>query len=411
MTSTTPMPTSLRTRRLPAVRLGATGAVLLALALIPVLGGTGRGDSYLVVYLYFVFFWVTQSVSWNIFSGYAGYFSFAQGAFYGAGVYTTVLLVEHLNLSILIIMPIGAIVAGVTALLTGLIVFGLRSLSGEIFALFTLSLGLGFGVLANNVDAIDGGRGRVLGEVDYPRWLGSVNQMLYVLGLILAVTTIVCARVIQYSRMGYGLAAIRDDEHVGGTLGVPTLRYKLMAFAIGAALAGASGSLHAVLINFVTPDAAFGQQVPFYVIVMSVIGGRRHWLGPVLGATLIYTTNDRLTNLGVVEVNQLLVGLLLIVVVVALRAGIVAQLFRRARGTALVAAATALVFGVSGLSSDLITTFTWGMLAGLALLLLPDPVYRLVSGRRALPWGPRTRGGDKDKPASSRPRPVSRGVL
>jgi branched-chain amino acid transport system permease protein len=151
--------------------------------------------------------------------------------------------------------------------------------------------------------------------------------------------------------------------------------------------------------------------VPFYVIVMSVIGGRRHWLGPVLGATLIYTTNDRLTNLGAVEVNQLLVGLLLIVVVVGLRAGIVAQLFRRARATALVATSTALIFGVSGLSSDLITTFAWGMLAGLALLLLPERVYRFVRGAGPLRWRTRTRGGDKNKPASSPTRPVSRGVL
>jgi len=410
MTSTGPLAPSPLTRRPTAIKLAAAAAVLAVLALLPVIEGTGRNSSYLIVYLYFVFFWVTQSTSWNIFSGYAGYFSFAQGAFYGAGVYTTVLLVEHLHMSILLIIPIGGLVAGLTALLTGLIVFGIRSLSGEIFALFSLSLGLGFGVLANNVNAIDGGSGRVLGQVSYPAWLGSVNQMLYVLALVLAVATVFCARAIQHSRMGYGLAAIRDDEHVGGTLGVPTLRYKLMAFSIGAMFAGASGALHAVLINFVTPDAAFGQQVPFYVIVMSVIGGRRHWLGPVLGATLIYTTNDRLTNLGMVELNQILVGLLLTVVVVGLRAGIVVQLFRRPAATAVAAAVAVLIVEVTGRGGDVITTFAWAMLSGVAILLVPDRVYQMTVRHRPRWWRLGRLTAARDETASP-PKPRVSGGL
>lgn len=357
-------------------RLLPTIAVFCLLAIFPFVQETLGIPSYLLVYLYFIFFWVTQATSWNIFSGYAGYFSFAQGAFYGAGVYTTVLLVEHLNAPIYVTIPSGALIAGLIALAAGAVVFGLRSLSGEIFALFSLSLGLGLGLIANNVAAIDGGQGRILGDVSYPTWLGSVNQMLYIIAFLLAAIAVLCSYIIQHSRMGYGLAAIRDDELVGGTLGVPTLRYKLTAFTIGGAIAGASGSLHAVLINFITPDAAFGQYVPFYVIVMCVIGGRRHWSGPIIGAVLIQTTNDRLVSLGLAEINQILVGLLLILVVVRLPAGIGAELLARPRPAVISGLTVAALVFVSGVSHNVIWIFLSGMLGALAVLLAPARSFK-----------------------------------
>ena len=370
------------TQRRPAALKWVIAAVVVAsLAVFPAVRESLGASTYLLVFLYFAFFWVTQATSWNIFSGYAGYLNFGQNAFYGIGVYSTGLLVQHWDLPLLLILPLAALAGFVASVLAGLLVFRLRALEGEIFALFTLALGLGLGLVASNVKAIDGGQGIVLPDVSYPSWLGSVNEMLYTLGLALAVISVLIAWAIGRSRMGYGLAGIRDDEHVAQTLGVPTFRYKLIAFGIGGALAAASGALQAVLISFITPAAAFGPQVPMFVILMSFIGGRRRWMGPVIGAVLISTLSDRLTNVGMAEASNLIIGALLVLVVVSLRSGIVDQLIAR-RLPALVAAVLSVVTMVATGSSDVIGLFLAGMLGALVVLLLPANVYGRLSSRR-----------------------------
>jgi branched-chain amino acid transport system permease protein len=341
------------------VVLGLVCVVLLGV--FPAVRETLGASTYMLVFLYFVFFWITQATSWNIFSGYAGYLNFGQNAFYGIGVYCTALLVEHWNVPLLVILPFAAAVGCLASLLAGLIVFRLRTLEGEIFALFTLALGLGLGLIASNVSAFGGGQGIVLPDISYPSWLGSINEMLYTLALVLAVISVVIARSIQRSRMGFGLAGIRDDESVARTLGVPAFRYKLAAFGIGGALSAASGALQAVLISFITPAAAFGPEVPMFVILMSFIGGRRRWMGPVIGA-------------------------LLVIVVVSLRSGIADQLMARWRLAVVAAAIPAIVIVATGGASDVISLLLWTMLGALALLLVPDPIYnRYLIRRRDAP--------------------------
>jgi branched-chain amino acid transport system permease protein len=352
-----------------------------ALAVFPLVREAIGASTYMLVFLYFIFFWVTQATSWNIFSGYAGYLNFGQNAFYGIGVYCTALLIEHWETPLLVILPLAAVAGCVASVLAGLLVFRLRALEGEIFVLFTLALGLGLGLVASNVSAIDGGQGIVLPDVSYPEWLGSTNEMLYTLGLALAVVAVLTARTIQRSRMGYGLAGIRDDEPVARTLGVPVFRYKLTAFGIGGALSATSGALQAVLISFITPTAAFGPQVPMFVILMSFIGGRRRWAGPVVGALLISTLSDRLTSVGLTEASNLVIGVLLIAVVVGLRSGIVDRLVERWR-VAVVAAAVVVVALVAMGRVGVIGLLLGAMLGALAPLLLPTSLIHRVDVTR-----------------------------
>ena len=69
--------------------------------------------------------------------------------------------------------------------------------------------------------------------------------------------------------------------------GVPTFRYKIAAFALSAGIAGAVGGIHAMYVGFITVAGTFELTVPLYVVLMSVLGGARHWLGPAIGATAI----------------------------------------------------------------------------------------------------------------------------
>lgn len=370
-----------------AAILGAWIATLALLFALPALQRTFDFALFNLIFLYSVFFWITQATSWNIFSGYSGYFSFGQGAFYGLGLYATGNLVVNYGTSLLPALPVGGLIGGLVALATGLLVFRLRKLSGEIFALFSLAVALALGALANNWSFIDGGRGIPIGSVDYPSWLGSTTEMLYYLALVLAVVSVGLAAAIQYSRLGSGLFAIRDDERVAEGIGVPTFRFKLWMFALNGVLAGVSGALHAVQVNFISPQTAFGITVPLFVILMSVVGGRRHWAGPVVGAVVIYTVSDRLTGAGFTELSQIVLGVLLIGATLFLRAGIAPRLLQRplpATFTAVVVLAGQLIFS----DEPVITSASIAMIAGILVLIIPDRAYRRVG----IPL--RTTGGD-----------------
>jgi len=87
---------------------------------------------FLVVIMATVLFWITQATSWNLLSGYAGYFSFGQGAYLGVGVYTMAVLTGRHGVPYLISIPVGGLLAALLALVIGAIAFRLRSLRGEI---------------------------------------------------------------------------------------------------------------------------------------------------------------------------------------------------------------------------------------------------------------------------------------
>lgn len=367
-------------RRYTLKRTSVAVALVAALASLPLFGVITDGNPYVLVFGYYLFFWVTQATSWNIFSGYAGYLNFGQNAFYGAGVYATVLCERHFHANLFLDMAAGAVAGGFIALLAGFAVFRLRAIQGEIFALFTLALGLGLGLVANNVKFIDGGAGALLDDVSFPSWLGPMTTMLYLLGLALAVISVGAAYLIKRSRLGYGLAAVRDDEPVAEAMGVPVFRYKLTVFVLSGAISGASGALDALLIFFISPNAAFGPTVPMLVIVMSFIGGRRFWYGPAVGALIIFTLSDRLTTTGMAEVNQIIMGLLLIGVVVGLRDGISSRIMRHPRRVT-AAVGTVVVVGLF-LGTSPIVALSFGLVAGLAASVLPS---RSLPGSSELP--------------------------
>jgi branched-chain amino acid transport system permease protein len=335
---------------------------------------------FYLIFLYFVFFWIAQASSWNILTGYSGYFSFGQGAFYGIGVYTTATLVDKFNTSFLATLPLAGINAALLGLAIGFAVFRLRKLRGELFALLTLAVALVVAAVIRNVDAIDGGYGVPLGQVPYPEFLGDYSTMLYRLGLIIALLTVFSAYAIQHSRFGQGLFAIRDDEAVAEGLGVPTFRYKMIVLAISCFFAGLSGGLHALQINYVAVESVFNLRIPLFVILMSILGGRRHWLGPVLGAVIIHTLSDRFSSARLEFLNQIIIGSLLIVMVLFVREGIYSRLQRRAWFALAFFGVILMVQMLGGIGARLITQVAIAMLALIAVLLLPDVLFRKLFG-------------------------------
>ncbi|MTV37722.1 branched-chain amino acid ABC transporter ATP-binding protein/permease [Duganella radicis] len=306
--------------------------IAAGLAVLLALPYTGVADFYLS-YLYLVFFWVALATSWGILSGYAGYWSFGHAAFFGAGMYTAATLAGKLELPFLLTVPAAAAVAAALATAIGLVVFRINSLRGEFFALLTLSVSYVLAALISNT-AIDGGAGVYLSNVALPQFGASVPGAIYLLGLALAVAALAISRRVLGSRLGAGLLAIHDDEDVAEVKGVPTLRYKLLAFAISSAIAGAAGAIQAAYVGYVTVGETFSITVPLYVVLMSILGGARHWAGPAVGAALITVALSAVVGSGHAELGRAGVALALIVVILKLPQGIVPALLKRLRRAA-----------------------------------------------------------------------------
>ena len=259
----------------------ALAAVGLGLLVLP----AARPPAFYESFLYLVFHWVALATSWSILSGYSGYFSFGHGAFFGAGMYATATLATA-GLPFLATLPLAGLVAALFGMGMGAVVFRVRRLRGELFALLTLAVTFVLATIVLNT-RIDGGPGVYLSAVPLPRILGSPTATLYLLGLAIAVVAVASAYAVHRARWGAGLFAIHDDEDVAEVLGVPTYRYKLRALGLSAGLAGVAGGIHAMFVTYVTVAETFSIVVPLYVVLMSVVGGARHWIGPAIGASLV----------------------------------------------------------------------------------------------------------------------------
>lgn len=307
-------------------------AILGFLLVAAALGGLpwiGLPDFY-ITFLYLVFHWVTLATSWNILSGYSGYFSFGHGAFFGAGVYVAANLLAKLRVDFLWAVPAAGVVAAALSLGVGLVVFRLRRLRGELFALLTLALAFVLDTIVKNTP-IDGGPGVFLTGVPLPKFLGPATRVFYFSGLAIALACVLCAYLIFHSRLGAGLFAIRDDEEAAEGVGVPTFRYKMLVLAISSGFAGLAGGVFAAFVTYVTPQETFSIIVPLFVILMSVLGGSHTWFGPPVGAVLMVTLLQVFVGAKTAAVSQILIGAILILLILFVPEGVAGRALRRAR--------------------------------------------------------------------------------
>ena len=358
----------------------AFGLAFVAMALLPTLREPiGLPVSYLVL-LGLIWFWTAQATSWNVLSGYSGYFSFGQAAFLAVGAYTTAVLVGRHGVDFFVTIPIAGALSGLLALGVGALAFRLRSLRGEIFALLTLAVPFVLESLARVNTGIDGGQGIILRLPAYPDFLGSFQDLVYLLLLAVGIGALAIAFVMQHSRYGWALFSIHDGEEVAEGLGVPTFRHKMIAIALNGMIAGIAGSVFALQIGFVTIESVFGLTVPLFVIVMCVLGGRSHWLGPLLGAAVIVTLQDRLAASGFEGWSLVILGSLLAVLVIMAPEGLYARLRRRPWPVVVAFATPIAVLAVLRPWGEPLDWILVGMGAGAIVAFAPQPRWRRRPG-------------------------------
>jgi len=301
----------------PATGISLCAAALAALACAPYLGL----PIHLQSLLYVIFFWVALATSWNLLSGYSGYFSFGHGAFFGTGMYGMATLATKLDWPVLPSMLGSGVIASLLGLAMGALVFRLRSIRGESFALLTLAVTFVLATLIVNTP-IDGGPGVYLMSVNVPQIGPAPASTFYYLGLIVAAVSVTLSWWLLQVRAGLGLLAIHDDEDAADVNGVPTFWLKMGAFAVSSFLAGVMGSVHALYVSYVTVGETFNITVPLTVVLMSVLGGSRHWAGPMLGGVLITLLLNAFTAGDSALIGKVVIGAVLAAAVLVMPRGI-----------------------------------------------------------------------------------------
>lgn len=237
-------------------------------------------NSYYQLMLTLVVIWAVFGLSWNIFSGYTGLISFGHASFFGIGAFATVLAQIYLSLSPWIVFFASGVIGAIVALVIGLPTFRLR---GHYFALSMLAyplalmyvfLWLGFP------------------EVSVPRihdnpaaYMQFSDGRIYTLiAMVFLIAVVILSRVIETSRFGMALIAIKQNEAAAEAAGIDALRWKLKAIALSGAIAAMAGSLYSVVILVITPPSVFGMLVSAQALTVTMFGGVGTLWGPLIGA-------------------------------------------------------------------------------------------------------------------------------
>ena len=314
-----------------AARTGLGAPVFtLILAVIAVgLFGIGKaiGNSYAFFMGYVVLQYIVLGTAWNILGGYTGYVNFGVTAFFAIGAYSTVVwhkLVPAMPLPVMIV--IGGAMAGLVGLGTGYLTLRLR---GVFFSIATLALAVVVQTLITNWDFVGGARGAYVLRPRATSLLGlPYIEYLFILMLVMCVIVLVVARQIERSALGYGFAAIRDDEAAAEAAGVPTLKLKLIATTLSGGFMGMAGAPLPYYVSYLDPASGFSLNYAVNAIAMPLIGGMSSWVGPVIGAVLVGGLQEWIRVTISSALNVLVAGVLMVGFVILAPQGIVG-LFQR----------------------------------------------------------------------------------
>ncbi|NPV92929.1 MAG: branched-chain amino acid ABC transporter permease [Firmicutes bacterium] len=236
----------------------------------------------------------------NLITGVTGQFSFGHAAFMSIGAYTAALLGLKLHTPFLVNLLLGGTAAAAAGLLLG---YPSLRLTGDYLGITTLGFGEIVRVVFINLEITGGARGLA----GIPR-----ETDILIVGIIV-VLAILAMYLINHSRFGRALLAIREDEIAAETMGINALAYKIKSFMIGAFFAGVSGGLYAHLMQYLNP-ADFGFTKSFDLLNFVVLGGLGSIPGTILGTTVLQLAPEFLRF--VKEYRMLIYGGLMVVMMI-----------------------------------------------------------------------------------------------
>ena len=249
------------------------------------------GSDFASVLFFPIGIYVLAALGLNVVVGFAGLLDLGYVAFVAIGAYTMALLGTRVHWNFWVILPFGILFAAVSGLLLGAPTLRLR---GDYLAIVTLGFGEIIHNTANNLNSIGGPRG--ISNIPHPpsintpfahlRYVILDPKPYYWLVVTFIILVVLAVRRLERSRVGRAWTAIREDEDAAELMGVPTFKFKLWAFAIGASVGGLAGVLFASKVISITPDN-FVFEFSILFLAAVVLGGSGNQAGVILGAVVV----------------------------------------------------------------------------------------------------------------------------
>jgi branched-chain amino acid transport system permease protein len=277
-------------------------------------------NDYLVGVGLTLLMWLALTQSWCVLSKMAGYVSLGHVVFFGLGAYLVVVTWQQIPL-VLAVLGAGVLSALVAALV-GLPVLRVR---GPYFVILTFGLAELVKYTLTWIESASGMASRILfGAPDL--------RVIYFSMFALALAAVALLTWVGNSRFGHGLRSLRENEEAAETLGVPVVRYKLMAFVLGAAIPGMVGAIMALRSTYFVVGQVFDPMISVTVIAMAILGGGDNARGPLLGVIFL-TLLSELLWANAPLLYMVILGAILIVFVLLVPNGLIGLMEGR-RGAA-----------------------------------------------------------------------------
>lgn len=291
---------------------------------VPVLGWIidTPGTSFENVLTDQIMMFILVALGLNVVVGFAGLLDLGYVGFYAVGAYTTAVVTSgQFTLPWIAALPLSVIMAMIAGVILGTPTLRLR---GDYLAIVTLGFGEIIRITANNSDWLGGPRGisKIARPPSFgPLQFGVLNAKPYwYLGFTVILIVIFVLTRLENSRVGRAWAAVREDEDAAELMGVDTFKFKLWAFAIGAAIGGIAGSLYASKVGFINPDN-FQLQLSILFLAAVVLGGTGSMYGVIMGGFLVAWIPERFR--GFATRRYFVFGVVLVLVMVFRPQGII----------------------------------------------------------------------------------------
>lgn len=300
-------------------------AVVVAITLlVPLLSSSGY--HLRVVSLIYVF--ALAAIGLNLLMGFAGQVSLGHAGFMGIGAYAVAIGPAYLGISSFVAIWIGALIAGLLALLVGRPILRLK---GHYLAVATLGFGFLIALALTNEASWTGGPdGMGVAKLDVFGWRVRGVQTWYWISAAMLLIGILVAQNIMSSSTGRALRAIHDSDLAAQVSGVSVSTQKLKIFTISAVYASLAGSLLAFVNGHITPDSTSGFLRSVELVTMVVIGGMGSIAGSIVGAAILILLPQLLTVFH--DFEHLMLGLLMMLCVILMPAGLVPSSLKILRG-------------------------------------------------------------------------------
>jgi len=297
-------------------------AVFVILVLLPLVL-----DNYALGIFIMIFFWAYVGQSWNVLTGYTGHISLGHALYIGIGAYATTCLAQTVGLTPWIGMFGAGLIAVAIALFLGFLGFrfGLR---GVYFVIMTIAFAELTRLAVSHIEALGSFTGIFLDfNPSFYNFQFRGNVPYYYIALGFMVASLIAVRLIEVSKIGRFIVAIREDEEAAQALGVNTFKYNMIAIAISAFMTSLAGAFYANYIFYLHPNTLFGMSMSIELILRPIVGGLGTLFGPVIGSIILTPLSEisraYFAKGGLEGLHLILYGILAILVVLFMPKGII----------------------------------------------------------------------------------------